>query len=174
VSSEIGICNRSDHSPVSIALTFSNQTRGRGTWKFNNSLLHEWNFILKVKEDIKNVMLEYKTDHLVEIDNVDKEFTISNQLLWEIIKMKIRGSAISFSSFKNRQKDKKEKKLQEKLIVLDKQYTDNFSEAIRDEMEKIESEIEIIREGKVNDIIMRAKAKWQVEGDKSTQYFCNL
>jgi len=104
VSSEIGISYRSDHSPVSITIKFSNQTRGRGTWKFNNSLLHEWNFILKVKEDIKNVMLEYKTDHLVEIDNVDKEFTISNQLLWEMIKMKIRGSAISFSSFK---KDKR-------------------------------------------------------------------
>ena len=40
-------------------------------------------------------MLEYEIDHLVEIDNVHKEFTISNQLLWEMIKMKIRGSAIS-------------------------------------------------------------------------------
>jgi len=49
-------------------------------------------------------MLEYETDHLVEIGNVDKEFTISNQLLWEMIKMRIRGSAISFSSFK---KDKR-------------------------------------------------------------------
>ena len=57
-----------------------------------------------MKEDIKNVMLEYEIDHLVEIDNVDKEFTISNQLLWEMIKMKIRGSVISFSSFK---KDKR-------------------------------------------------------------------
>jgi len=45
-------------------------------------------------------MLEYETDHLVEIGNVDKEFTISNQLLWEMIKMRIRGSAISFSSLK--------------------------------------------------------------------------
>ena len=51
-----------------------------------------------MKEDIKNVMLEYEIDHLVEIENVDKEFTISNQLLWKMIKMKIRGSAISFST----------------------------------------------------------------------------
>ena len=99
MSSSIGINYRSDHSPVSITLKCSNQTRGRSTWKFNNSLLHEGDFILKVKEDIKNVMLEYETDHLVEIANVDKEFTISNQLLWEMIKMKIRDSAISFSSF---------------------------------------------------------------------------
>ena len=58
-----------------------------------------------MKEDIKNAMLKYEIDHLVEIDNVDKEFTISNQLgIWEMIKMKIRCSAISFSSFK---KDKR-------------------------------------------------------------------
>ena len=50
------------------------------------------------------------------------------------------------------------------------------SEAIRGEMEKIESAIaiKIIREEKINGIIMRAKAKWQVDGEKSTQYFCNL
>jgi hypothetical protein len=41
-------------------------------------------------------------------------------------------------------------------------------------MEKIESAIKIIREEKVNGIIMRAKAKWQVDGGKNTQYFCNL
>ena len=41
-------------------------------------------------------------------------------------------------------------------------------------MEKIESAIKIIREEKINGIIMRAKAKWQVDGEKSTQYFCNL
>ena len=61
-----------------------------------------------MKEDIKNVMLEYEIEHLAEIDNADKEFTISNQLLWEMIKMKIRVSSISFSSFK------KDKRIQNK------------------------------------------------------------
>jgi hypothetical protein len=35
-------------------------------------------------------------------------------------------------------------------------------------------ELKILREKKVNGIITRAKAKWQVEGEKSTRYFCNL
>jgi len=52
VSSVICISYRSDNSPVSIILKCSNQSRGRGTWKFNNSLLNEGDFILKVKEDI--------------------------------------------------------------------------------------------------------------------------
>jgi hypothetical protein len=41
-------------------------------------------------------------------------------------------------------------------------------------MEKTEMELKILREKKVNGIITRAKAKWQVEGEKSTRYFCNL
>jgi hypothetical protein len=56
-------------------------------------------------------------------------------------------------------------------MVLNKQYTEKNSETIRGEMEKIESAIQIIREEKINGIIMRAKAKWQVDGEKSTQYF---
>jgi hypothetical protein len=35
-------------------------------------------------------------------------------------------------------------------------------------------ELKILREKKVNGIITRAKAKWQVEGEKSIRYFCNL
>jgi hypothetical protein len=41
-------------------------------------------------------------------------------------------------------------------------------------MEKTEMELKILRAEKVNGIITRAKAKWQVEGEKSTRYFCNL
>ncbi|CAG2230507.1 unnamed protein product [Mytilus edulis] len=60
VSSDIGISYRSDHSPVLINLKFSSQIRGKGTWKFNNSLLRETEFIEKVKGDIKTVIEEYE------------------------------------------------------------------------------------------------------------------
>jgi len=66
---------------------------------------------------------------------------------------------------------KRKKKENEKLIVLDKQYTEKFSEAIRGEMEQIESEIKIIRVEKENGIIMRAKAKWPGEGEKVRNIF---
>ena len=46
-SSDIGLSYRSDHSPVSIVLNILNQTRGRGTWKFNNSLLGMRNLLKK-------------------------------------------------------------------------------------------------------------------------------
>jgi hypothetical protein len=53
------------------------QTRGRGTWKFNNSLLRDEEFAKKVKDDIKQVIEEYECDPSVDLDNCDKDFNIS-------------------------------------------------------------------------------------------------
>jgi hypothetical protein len=41
-------------------------------------------------------------------------------------------------------------------------------------MDMVEMELKILREEKVNGIITRAKAKWQVEGERNTRFFCNL
>jgi hypothetical protein len=97
-SSDIGL----SYSPVSKVLKFLNQTRCRGTWKFNNSLLRDEEFAKKVKDDIKQVIEEYECDPSVDLDNCDKDFNISFQLLWEMVKMKIRGSAISLTSYKKK------------------------------------------------------------------------
>ena len=43
---------RSDHSPVSITINFTNQERGKGNWKFNNSLLRDPEYIQIVKDCI--------------------------------------------------------------------------------------------------------------------------
>ena len=173
-SSDIGLSYRSDHSPVSIVLKFLNQTRGRGTWKFNNSLLRDEEFVKKVKDDIKQVIEEYECDPSVDLDNCDKDFNIGFQLLWEIVKMKIRGSAISLTSYKKKQQNKSEREIQGKLINLNKQYILNPSDSLNKDMEKTEMELKILREKKVNGIITRAKAKKKVEGEKSIRYFCNL
>jgi hypothetical protein len=38
-----------------------------------------------------------------------------------------------------------------------------------------ETELKNLRDGKIKGLIIRAEAKWQVEGEKkSTNYYCNL
>ena len=94
-----------------------------------------------------------------------------------MVKMKIRGSAISLTSYKKKQQNKSEREIQGKLINLNKQnkqYILNSPDSLKKDMEKTEMELKILREKKVNGIITRAKAKRQVEGEKSTHYFCNL
>ena len=59
---EIGITYRSDHSSVSICLQFNNQKMGKGVWKFNNSLLSDFEYISKVKKVIQEAFNEYNLD----------------------------------------------------------------------------------------------------------------
>ena len=51
-NSDIGLCYRSDHSPVSFIFSFIDQPRGRGIWKFNNSLLNSQDYVNIVKTTI--------------------------------------------------------------------------------------------------------------------------
>ena len=71
---------KSDHSLVSIAINLTNQQRGPGYFKFNNSLLTEDNFICKIKEAI---------DETIQIN---KE--ANPNILWELIKGNIRNNTI--------------------------------------------------------------------------------
>ena len=103
--SEIGLSYRSDHSPMSVSFQFHNQERGRGTWKFNNSLLYDPDYVTLVKNCIHEVILQYSVPTLDE----DLAFSINDQLLWEIIKMTIRGKTIAFASHK-KGKEKKGKR----------------------------------------------------------------
>ena len=76
-----------------------------------------------------------------------------------MVKMKIRGSAISLTSYKKKQQNKSEREIQGKLINLNKQYILNPSDSLNKDMEKTEMELKILREKKVNGIITRSKGK---------------
>ena len=47
---KIGTKYRSDHAPVYLTFTLSNHIRGPGTWKLNNSLLLDEEFIILIKK----------------------------------------------------------------------------------------------------------------------------
>ena len=48
---------RSDHSAVILELKFNSFERGRGLWKFNNSLLTDKIYVDKVKETIERLKI---------------------------------------------------------------------------------------------------------------------
>jgi hypothetical protein len=155
---------------VSVSFQFHNQERGRGTWKFNNSLLYDPDYVTLVKNCIHEVILQYSVPTLDE----DLAFSINDQLLWEIIKMTIRGKTIAFASHKKREREKREKELEKNLENLYVSFNENPTEIIRQNIDVNETELKNLREEKIKGLIIHAKAKWQVEGEKSTNYFCNL
>ena len=103
----------SDHSLTSITIDFKNFQRGRGFWKFNNSLLKDINYVSKVKNSIKRVIKTYAHKEVSDayIDGATPEqiqeipCTINPQLLYDMIQLEIRGETIKYSAgLKKREK----------------------------------------------------------------------
>ena len=100
---------RSDHSIITMTLTFNNFDRGRGLWKFNNTLLKDINYISKIKEIIcsnkyKYALPIYNFKNIDIIPDVELQFTISDTLFLDTLLMEIRGVTISCSSLIKLQK----------------------------------------------------------------------
>ena len=51
----------SDHSPIVLEIDFSRFTRGKGFWKFNNSLLKDETYLELNKNLIKRIVCQYAT-----------------------------------------------------------------------------------------------------------------
>ena len=63
-----------------------NKGKGRGLWKFNNSLISNTDFVKEIKQLIENI----KQQQLSESEQTD-------QIKWELLKYEIRKFAITFS-----------------------------------------------------------------------------
>ena len=99
---DIEVAYRSDHSPISLSVQFNTHGKGSGTWKFNNALLYDKEYIALVKTCIAECAEQYRKNSS-ETENIeDIELSISDQLFWETLKIMIRGKTISFSSFKKK------------------------------------------------------------------------
>lgn len=86
---------RTDHSLVYLEVEFTKNSKGKGYWKFNSSLLHDKEYVSEVKRTIKDTVNQYRIN--------DEDFSIDNRLLWEMIKLSIRGISIQYSPRKKRQ-----------------------------------------------------------------------
>ena len=171
---------RSDHSLCYITINCTEQKRGKGTWKFNNSLLFDHDYVRLVKQNIQEVIDQYKvTQHVPNEDNevIDPlltQFTISDQMLFEMLKLKIRGNTIEYSSRKKKERNAHEQKLMKNLENMNKKIMNNPLVNLSHEKKRLENELEIIREERIKGLIVRSKAKWIKEGEKCTKYFCSL
>ena len=76
-----------DHSPLFCSfLNLTNISRGRGLWKFNNSLISNTNFVDEMKTLIQKVIFGFENDTY-----------LTDQVKWELLKYKIRKFVINFS-----------------------------------------------------------------------------
>ena len=91
---------KSDHSMVVLSCKFTEFIRGRGVWKFNNSLLRDHTYVQEIKNTIKNVVNQYSENPTKELyENLDYNLVtlnINDQLFLETLLMEIRGKTIEY------------------------------------------------------------------------------
>ena len=166
---------RTDHSLVTLKLKGYKKGKTNTFWKFNNSLLKDPEYSKLVKKVIEDIKKQYviptqAIDRQVnDINDSEIIFTISDQLFLEILFLEIRGKTISYSSFLQKQKNNTEKKLIDEISLLE---TQNIIDNALLEEKRIE--LQEIRKKKLEGSIVRSRAKWIDQGEKTSKYFCNL
>ena len=166
---------RTDHSMIMMQLQLGKFLKGRSYLKMNNSLLKDHQYVT----EIKSIILEVKSRYAVNNQNPNISFTdipnnelflsVNEQLFWETLLLEIRGKTIAYSSFKKRQEIGRESQLLKEIKILEKQQDINF-----EEYERKKTELQEIRHTKMEGAKVRSRAKWLNEGEKPTNYFCNL
>ena len=151
-----------DHKAVVSNLNFSENKKGKGYWKLNNSLLKDDIYIKGIQHIMNETNIEYKN-------------ITSKRLQWEIFKIKVKEFSIKYSiSIKKETYSKlinSQKRLDEINCLKD---IDNVDSNILHEKSQHEKFINEYYENKAKGYQIRSRAKWIQEGEKSTKYFLGL
>jgi hypothetical protein len=98
----------SDHNIISLKIAIpQTQMRGKGTWKFNNSLLKDHDFVNQMNQLLQGSIEKYS--------NVKDK-----RMKWDVVKMEIRGGCISYSSYKSKKDRQHETELIQENLALEK------------------------------------------------------
>ena len=165
---------RSDHSVVECTLNLQHQPKGPGLWKFNNSLLRDEKYVSEIRQCILETKEQYKDKSIPETDEMLTHYQIPDKLLFEMLKLEIRGKTIAYSAAKKKVLNEQEDRLDKKIDQLHKMYAENPSNDNLRLLTEAQNELQGVRERRIEGIITRAKARWHLEGEKNSKYFCNL
>ena len=102
-----------DHKAIFLSFEIQGEfKRGPGSWKFNNQLLEDQDYINLINTSYNKILDKYKDVR-------------SEKLLWEMIKMEIRSKTIQYSKNKRLVLKRNEIELQERIQKLDQQICNN-------------------------------------------------
>ena len=160
---------------IILDISFVQFQKGKPLWKHNNSLLNDKDYIEITNNKIDEVKKQYalpvyNMDQINNIPDDQIQFVINDQLFLETLLMELRGKSISFSSYKKKTLEKKEKELISSIEYIE----GNLSSSNLHEIEILKEELQNIRKNKMQGFLVRARAKIIEDDEKPTNFFCNL
>ena len=164
---------KSDHRTISIEIIIGEEKRGIGSWKLNTDLLKDTELQDKIREEIKLIKRTYAltpyNQNNLEENELEIEYSIKADLLWEVMLTQIRGIIIDHAKKKKRKEKKREKELITEI--------DTLSEDMQQNIERIEIlniELTGLREERIKGAQIRARSLKLNEGEKPSSYFLSL
>ena len=114
---------RSDHSPIELELTSSKFSRGKGLWKFNNSLLECPEYVTLINKIIDEEKLKYAPPvydmTFLRTNYSQINMIIDDDLFLEALILRIRGETIKFASIQKKNLCKTEQQLIKDIETLE-------------------------------------------------------
>ena len=133
--------------------------------KFNNTLLKDENYAAIARETYTNTLRYY-------------EQVSDKRLLWELIKMEIRNTTISYTKHKAKVSRDRAKDIRQQLEQLDEIICKDFFASDVNQVlqcyDSLKSELQSRYEDKGKHAMFRAKCRWVENGERPTKYFFNL
>ena len=170
--SSIEASYRSDHSMIILDISFIQFQKGKPLWKHNNSLLHDKDYIKLINEKIDEIKRQYALP-VYDIENIQNipddqiQFTINDQLFLETLLKELRGKLISYSSYKKKEREKRETDLIKNIGALES----NLSNTNINDIDNLKEELTTIRKNKMQGILVRSRAQL-IEDDEKPTIFC--
>ena len=174
-SSKIETGYKSDHSMVTLLLAMDNFEHGRPLWKHNSSLLTDIEYLKTINSKILDIKKQYCLP-VYDLDNIDKipdnelQLVINDHLFLETLMMEIRGKSISYATYKKKSKNTQEKELLKTIQNLE----NNLADETVPDLEKLKRDLCNLREEKMQGTLIRSRANVIENGEKTSQFFCNL
>ena len=159
-STEIIPAIRTDHDAILLEIRkLENGQKGPGYWKLNCSPLADDAYVNSVTELLPVWAAEGRmelTDH---------------RSVWDWIKYNIRAHAINFSKGKSKERNEKEKTLQEELNKAKEELEMTPSDFNASRYLAAQEKLETFYEEKTKGIIIRARVRWHEHGEKKHEIF---
>ena len=131
-----------------------------------------------VKDIIAEVIQTYSPNNSSgNVENQPTEFSITDQLFSETLLLMIRGNTIKYSSFKKKQQQQQEIKLEQEIKILEDEVNANFlnmTEENLNDLENKKSSLNEIQKEKIEEVMLRSRSRYEDLGEKPTRYLFNL
>jgi exonuclease III len=150
----------SDHALVVLKLDLDLVERGPGVWILNNCVLLEEEYINKIK-----ALIQKEKQHALYVSETG--------VWWDNLKYHIKKLSQLYCKDRNKKRFAEYYKLQNQLRTVSRLSAEGVDINMA-RYEGLKQQLDAYEKEKCNGAILRSKAFWALESDRSTKYFLNL